>query len=68
MQRFVLPTASNWQESLDQLEANTELLRTNPEDERLWYFMEACLDAARVQWMNEKEAKERKHKLQHTGR
>lgn len=50
---FALPLGDTWQESLDSLKANVELLKQSPECDYLFDFMQTCLTKAKKQYQIE---------------
>jgi hypothetical protein len=62
---FALPIGKTWQENLENLTANVELLKEYPDADYLFRFMENCLNTAKDQYFKEKEIKYARRKEAH---
>ena len=54
---FALDIGETWQENIDNLIANAEILKQYPDGAYLFTFMRSCLDTAENQYFKEKEDK-----------
>lgn len=51
---FVLPIYDTWEENLDVLKVNIDLLKDSPDSDYLFIFMQHCLDTAKKQYDEER--------------